>query len=303
MKTLTHCVDPGDYASLYPFRSHFLDREGLAYHYVDEGQGEPVVMVHGNPTWSFYFRRVIQALSPRYRAIAPDHMGCGLSAKPDTTRYGFRLKDRLADFGALMDHLDLTGITLMVHDWGGMIAMAWAAAHPQRVARLIITNTAAFSPPGQKRLPLRLWLIRNLSWFATPAVLHGNLFARAAIHMAPYTKLSTDVRRGLLAPYHCPLNRLATLRFVQDIPLAAGDAGFDILQQTACGLSRLAHLPMLILWGRHDFVFDTDYYQAWCRRFPTAERHLFDHAGHYLNEDLPEMVIERVKDFLRKNTR
>jgi haloalkane dehalogenase len=298
MTRLNPTVDPDDYQHLYPFQSHFLDRNGLRYHFVDQGKGNPVVMVHGNPTWSFFFRRIITALAFDHRTIAPDHMGCGLSDKPDDGAYDFRLQSRLDDFSALMDHLDLDRVTLMVHDWGGMIAMAWAVANPQRVARLIITNTAGFFPPGRKRIPLRLWVVRNLSALATPAVLYGNLFARGAIHMAPRKRLTPKVKQGLLAPYACPKNRLATLRFVQDIPLVPGDPGFSIVDRVDRHLGTLAHIPMLILWGRHDFVFDVDYYNEWCRRFPKAEKHLFGDAGHYLLEDVPDRIIELVKAFM-----
>jgi cis-3-alkyl-4-acyloxetan-2-one decarboxylase len=257
--------------------------------------------VHGNPTWSFFFRRIISALAPDYRAIAPDHMGCGLSDKPDEHHYDFHLQSRVADFSALMDHLALDRVTLLVHDWGGMIGMAWAVANAHRVARIIITNTAGFFPPVGKKIPLRLWIVRNLSIFARPAVLYGNLFARAAIHMAPRKRLSSAVRDGLLAPYNCPQNRLATLRFVQDIPLAPGDPGYHIVDEVDRHLATLAHLPMLILWGQHDFVFDVNYYNAWCRRFPKAEKHLFNDAGHYLLEDVPERIIGMVKDFLTRH--
>ena len=291
-------IDPNDYRDLYPFQSHFLDRNGLRYHFVDQGAGDPVVMVHGNPTWSFFFRRVITALSPAYRTIAPDHMGCGLSDKPDDGQYDFRLQSRLDDFSALMDHLGLDRVTLLVHDWGGMIGMAWAVANPHRVARLIITNTAGFFPPDKKSIPLRLWIIRNLGALALPAVLYGNLFARGAVHMAPRKRLDMTVKQGLLAPYNCPHNRLATLRFVQDIPLAPGDPGFDIVDRVDRHLSTLTGIPMLLLWGRHDFVFDVDYYNEWCRRFPKAESHLFDDAGHYLLEDVPDRIIGLVKNFL-----
>lgn len=296
-------VDPGEYRSLYPFRSNFLTLGNLRYHFVDQGKGsgDPVVMVHGNPTWSFYFRRLITALSAECRVIAPDHMGCGLSDKPDESHYDFSLKRRVADFSALMDHLALRRVTLVVHDWGGMIAMAWAVANPHRVSRLVITNTAGFSPPGGKRLPRRLRIIRNLGAFATPAVLYGNLFARGAIHMAPYRRLPDAVKRGLLAPYNCPQNRLATLRFVQDIPLADGDPGFDIVRDVERRLGELAHLPTIILWGRHDFVFDVDYFNEWRRRLPHAEHHLFDDAGHYLMEDVPVRIIEHVRNFIKRH--
>lgn len=291
-------IDANDYRDGYPFRSHFLDRHGFQYHYLDEGSGEAVVMVHGNPTWSYFFRRVIGALSPTCRCIAPDHMGCGLSDKPDESRYDFHLRSRVADFSALMDHLNLERVTLMVHDWGGMIAMAWAVANPNRVARIVVTNTAGFFPPGGKGIPLRLWIVRNLGAIARPAVLYGNLFARGATVMAPRKRLSADVKKGLLAPYNCPRNRIATLRFVQDIPLVAGDPGFDIVDSVARNLDRLSSVPMLILWGKHDFVFDVDYYNEWRRRFPSAECHLFEDAGHYLLEDVPETIIGRVTNFL-----
>ena len=300
MTHFTRPIDPDDYRDLYPFRSNFLERNGLRYHFVDQGAGDAVVMVHGNPTWSFFFRRLISALAPDYRTIAPDHMGCGLSDKPDCGRYDFRLQSRLDDFSALMDHLKLERVTLVVHDWGGMIAMAWAVANPHRVARIIITNTAGFFPPGRKRIPLRLWIVRNLHLFSRPAVLYGNLFARGAITMAPRKRLHAAVRKGLLAPYNCPQNRLATLRFVQDIPLAPGDPGFDIVDRVDRHLGTLAHIPMLILWGRHDFVFGLDYFDKWRRRFPEAENHLFDDAGHYLMEDVPERIITLVKNFLER---
>jgi haloalkane dehalogenase len=182
-----------------------------------------------------------------------------------------------------------------------MIAMAWAVANPHRVARIIITNTAGFFPPGRKRLPLRLWIVRNLGPVAMPAVLYGNLFARGAIHMGPRKRLTAQVKRGLLAPYNCPQNRIATLRFVQEIPLGPGDAGFDIVDRVDRQLATLAEIPQLILWGRHDFVFDLDYYNEWCRRFPKAETHLFDDAGHYLFEDVPDRIIGLVKDFLDRH--
>ena len=301
MKNATTSINPADYRDLYPFQSRFLDCDGLQYHYVDEGAGDPLVMVHGNPTWSFFFRQVIEALSGDFRCIAPDHMGCGLSDKPDESRYDFQLHSRVEDFTALMDHLALDRVTLMVHDWGGMIAMAWAVANVERVSRIIVTNTAGFFPPGGKGIPWRLWAVRNLSAVARPAVLHGNLFARGAIHMAPRKKLSPAVAKGLLAPYNCPRHRLATLRFVQDIPLAPGDPGYEIVDRTDRHLNALACIPMLILWGRHDFVFDVDYFNEWRRRFPDAEHHLFDDAGHYLLEDVPDRIVGLAADFLARH--
>jgi len=301
MKLLRRSIDPADYKNLYPFRSRYLDRKGMALHFIDQGEGDALVMVHGNPTWSFYFRHLIKAFSTTHRTIVPDHMGCGLSDKPDETQYDFYLKSRIEDFSALMDHLDLDQVTLLVHDWGGMIGMAWAVYHPERVSRLVITNTAGFFPPGRKRIPLRLWLVRNLSCVARPFVLYGNLFARAALYMAPRKRLAPEVKKGLLAPYNCPLHRLSTLRFVQGIPLLPEDEGFDIVDRVSQKLASLSSLPMLILWGKHDFVFDIDYYNEWCRRFPNAKAHLFENAGHYLMEDVPDRIARWIKSFMIEN--
>ncbi len=287
---------------LYPFSSRYMDMNGLQYHYLDEGRGEPVIMVHGNPTWSFFYRKLITALSPNYRTIAPDHIGCGLSEKPTLSRYDYRLADRIADFTRFIDQLTLDKkITLVVHDWGGMIGMAWAVDHVERIGRIIILNTAAFLPPGGKPLPWQLKLIRNIPSFAVGAVLGLNLFAVGATVMAPRRRLSRDVRAGFLAPYDRPAHRMATLRFVQDIPITENDPGYAIVARTDAALHRLSHLPLLICWGNRDFVFDTDYLAEWHRRFPRAEAHSFDDAGHYLLEDASDRIILYIQSFLQKH--
>ena len=226
---------------LYPFESHYLDRGGLKYHYLDEGSGAPVVMVHGNPTWSFFYRDMVAALRDRYRVVVPDHMGCGLSDKPDPLQYGFRYRNRVDDLEALLDHLGLEeDVTLVVHDWGGAIGLACAVRRPERIARLVILNTAAFLPPKEKKLPWQLWLVRNVPTVAVPLVLGFNGFARGAARVCARTRLPRDVAAGFLAPYNSWHNRLATLKFVQDIPWRPGDPSYDTLQQTTAGLKHLA---------------------------------------------------------------
>lgn len=284
---------------LYPFRSHFLDRNGINYHYVDEGQGRPIVMIHGNPTWSFYYRALIQGLKDRYRTIAPDHIGCGLSDKPTEKKYGFRMADRVADLTALLDKLALQDpVTMIVHDWGGAIGLAWAVRHPKQIRGLVILNTAAFFPPTRRLIPARLRLVRDMTFFAVPAVLGLNLFARAASVMAVHNRLSPMAKTGLLAPYNSWNHRLATLKFVQDIPLRPGDPSYAGVKFVEDHLDCLSHVPMLICWGRHDFVFTLDFLSEWQRRFPDAEVHQFHNAGHYLLEDAPDQVLTLVQGFL-----
>ncbi|MEE4358657.1 MAG: alpha/beta fold hydrolase [Desulfococcaceae bacterium] len=287
---------------LYPFTSRFLKIRGLHYHYLDEGEGEVLLLLHGNPTWSFYFRHLVRDLSPQYRMIVPDHMGCGLSDKPGTAEYDFRLKSRTDDLESLLEHLGIREkITLVLHDWGGMIGMAYALRHPERISRLVICNTAAFFPPGRKKIPLRLAVIRNILPFAVPAVLGLNLFSRAALYMAPYRKLSPEVKKGLTLPYNCPGHRLATLKFVQDIPLHPTDSSYETARQVDENLHSFSRLPALICWGAHDFVFDRDYFDEWRRRFPHAESHYFSDAGHYILEDKAAELTILLKDFLIKH--
>jgi haloalkane dehalogenase len=288
-------------APSYPFAGHSLDLGGLRYHYLDEGRGEPLVMVHGNPTWSFYYRDLVLGLRDGYRTIVPDHIGCGLSDKPDDSRYEYLLWRRVADLEALLAHLELRdNLTLVLHDWGGMIGMALAHRHPERVKRLVVLNTAAFPMPAGKRLPSSLW------WCRTSAVgallVRGlNAFCRGAVHYGVRKPLAPDVRAGYLAPYDSWHNRIAVLRFVQDIPLAPGDRGFDLVREVADGLDRFAALPTLICWGEHDFVFDHHFLDEWHRRFPAAEVHRFPNAGHLVLEDAGAEILPLVRDFLRRH--
>lgn len=284
---------------LYPFDGRFFEREGVRMHYLDEGRGEPVVMVHGNPTWSFYYRRLVTALSPRYRCIVPDHVGMGLSDKPGDDRYPYTLERRVEDFTALLDHLGVTrDVTLVVHDWGGMIGMAWAARHPERVARLVILNTGAFPLPSDKPFPWPLWLTR------TPVgallVRRLNAFSAVAARVCvTRTPLSPEVRDAYTAPYDSYDDRIATLRFVQDIPLRAGDRGYDLVAATAKKLPELAHLPALICWGDRDFVFDHAFLREWRHYLPEAQVVRFPDCGHYVLEDAADEIIPLIERFLR----
>lgn len=287
---------------LYPFKSRYMDLNGLKYHYLDEGSGNPVVMVHGNPTWSFYFREVVKGLSPRYRTVVPDHIGCGLSDKPGANQYDYRLKSRVNDLERLVDHLGIgEKISLVVHDWGGMIGMAYAVKYPLRVRRIVVMNSAAFFPPGGKPIPMRLRLVRNVKPFATVAVLGLNLFALGALFMAPRKRLPRDVRMGLIAPYNCRANRIATLKFVQDIPVNPKDPSYGLVKYVDENLHVLRHLPVLICWGERDFVFDMDYLSEWRHRFPNAQVNSFPDAGHYILEDASDRVVPLIINFFDKH--
>jgi len=279
---------------------HRTTVNGFDYAYVDEGSGHPVVLVHGNPSWSYYFRSLLDRLpAAGYRAVAPDHIGMGRSAKPARTSYPHTLTRRVADFSEFMAGVVPTGpVTLVVHDWGGAIALTWAVAHPERVARLVLLNTAAFPLPAGKRLPLPLRATRTP--VGALAVLYLNAFAFGATVFGVRHRMPGQVRRDYLAPYDRPSRRVAVLEFVRDIPVGTGDPAYALLRQTAQRLTVFRDRPVLICWGMRDFVLDADILQRWQEIFPDAEVHEFADAGHYVLEDATTPIGNLVVDFLRR---
>lgn len=291
---------PDRIRQFYDFKSHFLEINGHRLHYVDEGTGSPVVMIHGNPTWSFMYRNLIRLLRPGFRVVAPDHIGCGLSDKPTDSDYEYRLRRRILDLDSLLDKLKITsGINLVVHDWGGLIGLGYATQYPERIERIVIFNTAAFLPSG-KSLHWTLRYCRR-SLLAALAIRGFNAFAVTAALIGCRRKpLCRELRKAYTGPYDSWRNRIATLRFVQDIPLRPTDASFADLDEIQMGLERLQDKPMLICWGTKDFVFDQDFLNEWIRRFPQAAVHRFRDAGHYVVEDADSKIGPLVERFLER---
>lgn len=283
--------------NLYPFKNNYLEVNGCRYHYVDEGQGDPVVMLHGNPTWSFYYRNLILALRDNYRTIAPDHIGCGLSDKPQDYNYTF--DQRAQDAATLLEHLQIDkGITLIVHDWGGMIGMLFATRFPEKIKRIVVLNTAAFHLPKSKMFPWPLWICRNTR-FGAFLVRRFNAFARIAARVCVKQKpLAKEVKEMYLSPYDTWENRVAVLRFVQDIPLVKKDPGYELISEVQEKLKLFAQTPMLICWGKKDFVFDYHFLEEWIKHFPQAQVHRFPKSGHYILEDSAEEVIPLIQKFI-----
>ncbi len=287
------------YREHYPFKDRWWTHRGLKYHYLDEGEGDPVLMVHGNPTWSFYFRELVKALSKDHRVIVPDHMGCGLSDRPTDGEYDFSLRSRIDDLDSLMEHLGLKGnVTLIAHDWGGVIGSAVAVRHPERFSRFVFMNTAAFRMPEGKRLPFSLYFVKYTPILPTLMIRGFNAFSIIASHIGVEKKLAPDIRKGLTAPYNSWRNRLATLRFVQDIPLGPKDRSYSTLKELDDGLHKLKGRPMLIFWGEKDFIFDLEIRAVWKERFPEARFVNFPDAGHYVLEDARESIVKLTTEFL-----
>ena len=285
----------------YPFTPKRFDvRPGIAMSYLDEGprDGEVIVMLHGNPSWSYYWRKLVSGLSDRYRCIVPDHVGMGLSDKPGDDRYAYTLQSRVDDVAALLEHLGIRGdVSLAVHDWGGMIGFGWALRDPARVKRLVITNTGAFPLPAEKPLPWQLKLGRD-SKLGALLIRGFNAFSGAASYVGVFTRMPADVRRAYVAPYDSYANRIATLRFVQDIPLDAGDKAWALVEESGRRLQEFADRPALLLWGLRDFVFDAHFLRGFQQRLPKAETMAFEDAGHYVLEDKAAVLVPRIRAFL-----
>jgi haloalkane dehalogenase len=281
-------------AAEFPFAPRFFEHPpgssaaGALQHYVDEGPRAPeaLVFVHGNPTWSFAFRRALRALRARRRCIAVDHLGCGLSDRP--RGFPYRLEAHVESLVRLLDSLALERVALVLHDWGGPIGLGYARRRTARVERLVLCNTAAFPVAG--RLPLRLAACR---WpvFGALAVRGLNAFARGAARMAAAKPLPSGVKRGYLLPYDSWQNRVATHAFVADIPRAPTDPSWGELCAIEEALARFRGLPVHLLWGLRDWVFTPAILGEWRRRFPAASVTGFEDAGHYLFEDRAEDFV------------
>ncbi len=288
MKTL-----PPQLRALYPWEGRLLEVDGGRMHYLDVGpERAPVLLcLHGNPTWSFYWRNVVKRFSGSYRVIVPDHIGCGLSDKPQGWPY--RLEGHVGNALRLVEHLDLREITFVLHDWGGAIGMGVATRAPERAARFVVTNTAAFR---SQAIPLSIASCR-IPGFGALAVRGLNGFARVATVRAVEKRLNPDVRDGLLFPYDSWESRIATLRFVEDIPMAPSHPSYAELTRIEDGLAGLRDRPMILIWGERDFCFTPAFREEWQRRFPEAKVVPLD-AGHYVLEDEPDAVLSAMAGFL-----
>ena len=295
----------------YPFSPRRIElRPGISMSYLDEGgksvdgrDADVVVMLHGNPSWSYYWRHLVLGLRDQYRCIVPDHIGMGLSDKPDdaadaSPRYDYTLQSRVDDLTTLLDRLGITGpVTLAVHDWGGMIGFGWALSHMPQVKRLVILNTAAFPLPAAKAMPWQLSLGRDsrVGGFLIRAF---NLFARGAAWLGTERRLPAAVRRAYVAPYDGWRNAISTLRFMQDIPLREGDPAWPLVAEAGRRLHEFADRPAFIGWGLRDFVFDRHCLDGFRSALPRAEVQAFDDANHYVLEDQHEMLVPAIRQFL-----
>ena len=277
--------------SLYPFASRWHDTPDGRMHYVDEGAGSPVVLVHGTPTWSFLWRRLIARLAPRHRVVAPDHLGFGFSDKPADAPYA--PSDHARRLTTLLDALDITGATLVVHDFGGPIGLASALARPERIARLVVFNTWMWSVAGEPKMakggklfasPLGRFLYRHLN--LSPRVIMPSAYADRR-------KLTPEIHRHYLAPLGSPDERMGAWSLARALLGASGWyeslwAQRDVLREK----------PMLLVWGMKDPAFGPAYLDRWRREFPAAEVHEIASSGHFVPEEAPDEIAPILERFV-----
>ena len=276
----------------YPFDSHFLELAQHKLHYINEGEGKEVlVLVHGNPTWSFFYRNIIKELRTKYRVVAIDHMGCGLSDKPKD--YPYTLERRIQDLSSLLDHLKIKNFNMMVHDWGGAIGIGLATRYPERLQKLILLNTAAFK---SEHIPFTIGLCK-LPFFGPFIVKYLNAFCYPATFMTTVKKLPKIIKKGYLLPYEGAAKRVAISEFVQDIPLHKNHVSYKTLDEIERNLPLLKG-EKLILWGGKDFCFNDHFYNKWKGIYPEAKSIYYENAGHYIIEDELESVLLEMNKFL-----
>lgn len=283
----------------YPFAPQsFTTPAGGRMSFLDEGPRDDhaVLMLHGNPTWSFYFRHVVRVLSATRRCVVPDHIGMGLSAKPQD--YDYSLARRIDDVVALVKSLGLKRVDLIVHDWGGAIGFGLPARHPELIGRLTVLNTAAFASAN---IPRRIALCR--APVLGPLVIRGfNGFAGPAVTMAMSRRaLSAGERAGYLWPYRSWADRVAVNAFVQDIPMSPRHRTWATLQEVERGLPALRDREALIVWGCRDFCFDDTFLERWRRELPAARVHRIADAGHYVLDDARDEVLPLIGAHLGGN--
>jgi haloalkane dehalogenase len=288
MKTL-----PQNLREVYPFKNHFLDvGEGNRIHYVDEGEGDAVIMLHGNPTWSFYYRNLIRELRSTFRCIAIDNMGCGLSDKPQT--YAYCIANHIANARKVVEHLKLGHFHFVMHDWGCTIGMALAERWPERVESITIMNGAAFR---SSHIPFRIALLK-IPIIGDLLIRGLNAFVLGANFMAVEKGLDSVAAEGYRFPYDSWKNRIAIKKFVADIPLDPKHPSWNTLTQVENALFLLSQKKILILWGDRDFCFTDWFLREWKGFFYGAQVVRYEEAGHYVLEDMNTEAITTIRNFM-----
>ncbi len=290
----------------YPFASHFIDTPMGKMHYLDEGmpnERSTVLAVHGNPSWSFLYRALVKGFAKERRVVVPDHIGFGLSDKPDDEA-AYTLKAHIAHLEALVLELDLTNITLVMQDWGGPIGLGVAARHPNRIKALVVMNTFGFYPPvdgmnpEKLKLPPPLLMMRSRG-LGDFMVRRLSFFEKQVMTMATATKRKGAVKRAYRAIFRGPEERAGVMAFPRMIPTnTRHPAAKILLEETGPYIENFTG-PAHIFWGLKDPLIPIGALEAWKKRLPQAGVTEFKKARHYLQDDVPNELVQELGQFLR----
>jgi len=274
----------------YPFESHYVEIEGMRVHYVDEGQGPPVLMLHGEPTWSYLYRKMIPPIARRHRAVAPDYVGFGRSDKwTEVEKYTFDAHYRIV--GGFIEALDLRDITIVVQDWGGPLGLRFATQHPERMARLVILNTGLFTGAVVASEGLRNW--REYA-ARTPDLPVGRLIQRALYNRDLATE---DVVRAYDAPFPTPESKAGARVFPAIIPTSPEEPGAREMMETLEALARWDK-SALVMFSDQDPIFPVAAGRRFQQLIPGAQFKAIEGAGHFLQEEKGETIAAEMLSFM-----
>jgi acyl-CoA synthetase (AMP-forming)/AMP-acid ligase II/pimeloyl-ACP methyl ester carboxylesterase len=279
-----------------PFQSRFVTVAGYRMHYIDEGSGPTVLLLHGNPTWCFFYRNVIRELKDSFRLIAPDFLGCGLSDR--TPGVKFRAIDRINQLEEFVTALGITNFSIVMHDWGGPLGTGFIQRRLDSVNRIVYLNTTLTETealPGFIKLA------------ATPIVgklmtRHTDTFVRMTTSVGAHKKLTPEVVDGYRAPYRSRQRRDAIWDFVADIPFGPEHPTYTEMVNIAANLPRVAEKPVKIIWGLKDPCFHREMLSKVAAHFPHAELLEIPDASHLVLDDAPQLAIPAIKEFLSRPT-
>lgn len=279
---------------LLPFQSRFVSVAGYRMHYIDEGSGPVVLLLHGNPTWSFLYRNVIRELRDSFRLIAPDFLGLGLSDRTPGVR--FKAADRINQLEEFVSALGLTKFSIVMHDWGGPLGTGFMLRRLESIERIVYLNTTLTETES---LPPIIKLA------AMPVVgkaltRHTATFVRLTTSMGAYTRLTPDVKDGYMAPYTTRQRRDAIWDFVDDIPFDSNHPTYSQMVEIAAGLPKVAQKPVKIIWGLRDPCFHREMLSKVAAHFPNAEILEIGDASHLVLDDAPQIAIPAIKEFLSR---
>ena len=278
----------------YPFQSKYITLNNYNIHYIDEGSGEILLFVHGTPSWSFEYRKIIKGLSKNYRCIAYDHIGFGLSDKPE--EFNYTVENHSNHLSLFIDELNLKNINLVFHDFGGPISLKYVVSNKIKIKRMIAFNTWAWSNEGEVgyekmksflKSPLLPFLYKRLNF--SPKFLLPKMFSKN-------NSLPSEIKKHYVKPFKNSTERNGALGFAKSLLNEQ-----DLLSNLEKRLDEISKVPILFIWGKQDKVMPVEYLRKFEKKFKNSESICFENSSHFPHEENPIDTIEVIEKFLQKD--